>query len=74
MTQKSQSIATGFFFGGLAAIMGTMVGAAAINPALCGLPMSRLSIQNPSIAVGSFGVVLLGVTAMLVRYSSKRVI
>jgi hypothetical protein len=70
-TQNSQSVGAGFFCGGHASIMGTMVGAAAINPTLCGLPLTRLPIQNPGIVVGVFGVVLLGVTAMLVRYSSK---
>ena len=71
LTQKSQSVSASFFCGGLAAIMGTMVGAAAINPTLCGLPMSRLPIQNPSLAVGIFGVVLLGIAALLVKYSLK---
>ncbi|WP_269052411.1 hypothetical protein [Sporosarcina sp. G11-34] len=66
-----QSIAAGFFYGGLAAIMGTMVGATAVNPALCGLPISKLPINDPGLAVGVFGLVLLGVTVLLVKSSLK---
>ena len=65
----SKSVTAGFFCGWLAAIMGTMVGATAINPTLCGLPLSKLPIGNPGLAVGILGLVLLGFTVLLVRYT-----
>ena len=60
-------VAAGFFYGGLATIMGTMVAAAAVNPALCGFPISKLPIENPGLAVGIFGLVLLAIMVLLVR-------
>lgn len=67
----SQSVAAGFFYGGLATVMGTMVAAAAVNPTLCGLPISKLSIENPGLVVGIFGLVLLAFLVLLVRYPLK---
>ncbi|MFJ7936050.1 hypothetical protein [Sporosarcina sp. NPDC096371] len=67
-----QSVVAGFFYGGVAAIMGTMVGAAAFDPTLCGLPASTLGIQNTGFAVGIIGLLLLGVTTLFVRFSFTR--
>ena len=66
---KKQSVQAGFFNGGVAAVMGTMVGAISFDPTLCGLPASTLSLQNTGIAVGIFGLLLLCVTTLLVRFS-----
>jgi hypothetical protein len=66
---RKQSVVAGFFNGGVAAVMGTMIGAIAFNPALCGLPASTLTLQNTGVAVGIFGLLLLCATTLLVRYS-----
>lgn len=66
---KKQSVLAGFFNGGVAAIMGTMVGAISFDPTLCGLPASTLTLQNTGIAVGIFGLLLLCATTLLVRFS-----
>ncbi len=66
---RGQSKAGSFFCGGLAAIMGTMVGAITLNPTLCGLPVTTLPIDYQGLAVGIFGVILLGFTVVLVKYS-----
>jgi hypothetical protein len=66
---RKQSVVAGFFNGGVAAVMGTMVGAVSVDPTLCGLPASTLSLQNTGIAVGLFGLLLLCATTLLVRFS-----
>lgn len=66
---KKQSVLAGFFNGGVAAVMGTMVGAISFDPTLCGLPASPLSLQNTGIALGIFGLLLLCATTLLVRFS-----
>ncbi|MBO0603427.1 hypothetical protein I2483_17310 [Sporosarcina sp. E16_3] len=66
---RKQSLLAGFFNGGVAAVMGTMVGAVTIDPTLCGLPESTLTLQNTGIAVGIFGLLLLCATTLLVRFS-----
>lgn len=67
--QRKSSAISGFFNGGIAAVMGTMVGAVSFNPTLCGLPASTLTLQNTSIAIGIFALLLLSVTMLLVRFS-----
>lgn len=66
---SKQLAVAGFFNGGMAAVMGTMVGVIAFDPTLCGLPESTLSLQNTGMAVGIFGLLLLCATTLLVRYS-----
>ncbi len=66
---RKYSVVAGFFNGGVAAVMGTMVGAVSFDPTLCGLPASTLSLQNTGIAVGIFGLLLLCATTLLVRIS-----
>ncbi len=66
---RKQSVLAGFFNGGVAAVMGTMVGAISFDPTLCGLPASTLTLQNTGIAVGIFGLLLLCATTLLVRFS-----
>lgn len=66
---RRQSLLAGFFNGGVAAVMGTMVGAVTSDPSLCGLPESTLTLQNTGIAVGIFGLLLLCATTLLVRFS-----
>lgn len=66
---RKQSVLAGFFNGGVAAVMGTMVGAVTFDPTLCGLPESTLTLQNTGIAVGIFGLLLLCATTLLVRFS-----
>ena len=67
--QRKPSVIAGFFNGGVAAVMGTMVGAIAFDPTLCGLPASTLTLQNTGIAIGIFGLLLLCATTLLVRFS-----
>jgi hypothetical protein len=66
---RKQSIIAGSFNGGVAAIMGTMVGTVAFNPSLCGLPASNMTLQNTGIAIGIFGLLLLCATTLLVRFT-----
>lgn len=66
---RKQLVLAGFFNGGVAAVMGTMVGAVTFDPTLCGLPESTLTLQNAGIAVGIFGLLLLCATTLLVRFS-----
>ncbi|MBO0587849.1 hypothetical protein [Sporosarcina sp. E16_8] len=66
---SGKSVLAGFFNGGVAAVMGTMVGAISFDPTLCGLPASTLTLQNTGIAVGIFGLLLLCATTLLVRFS-----
>jgi len=66
---RNNSVLAGFFNGGVAAVMGTMVGAISFDPTLCGLPASTLTLQNTGIAVGIFGLLLLCATTLLVRFS-----
>ncbi len=66
---RKQLVLAGFFNGGVAAVMGTMVGAVTFDPTLCGLPESTLTLQNTGIAVGIFGLLLLCATTLLVRFS-----
>jgi hypothetical protein len=42
---------SGFFLGGLAAVMGTMIGFASNDPTICGLPPSTLSFRNMGVAL-----------------------
>lgn len=64
-----QSVLAGFFNGGVAAVMGTMVGTLAFDPTLCGLPASSLGFQNTGITIGVFGLLLLCATTLFVRFS-----
>lgn len=66
---RKQSVLAGFFNGGVAAVMGTMVGAVSFDPTLCGLPASTLTLQSTGIAIGIFGLLLLFATTLLVRFS-----
>ncbi|NYF24426.1 hypothetical protein [Sporosarcina sp. JAI121] len=66
---RKQSVLAGSFNGGVAAVMGTMVGTVAFAPSLCGLPASNMSFQNTGIAIGGFGLLLLCATTLLVRFS-----
>jgi hypothetical protein len=67
--KKLQSIVIGFFNGGISGIMGTMIGAVAFDPALCGLPVSSVSLQNIGLTIGVFGLILLIITTVLIRFS-----
>lgn len=70
---ESKLISGGLFFGGLASVMGTMVGALAVNPAICGLPITKLPIQNPDAVIGFLSVIILFVTGLLANYLLKNV-
>lgn len=69
---RASAISLDFFNGGMSAVMGAMVGITAVNPTLCGLPMSISSISHTRIAFSLMGLLLLGVTILIIQFSFRR--
>lgn len=55
----SEVPSAGLFLGGLAAIMGTMIGLASNDPTICGLSPSTLPFPNSAVALGFISVLVL---------------
>ena len=68
---NTQSLIAGFFNGGVAGMMGTMIGAVALNPAICGLPPSAFTEQSTLLVLGLFSFILLSLTFGLLCFALR---
>ncbi|OCA90510.1 hypothetical protein A8F94_01080 [Bacillus sp. FJAT-27225] len=68
---NTQTVIAGVFNGGVGGIMGVMLGAVGLNPALCGLPMTIFTEQAMVLFFTFIGLVLHLVTAGLLFLALK---
>ena len=68
---NTQSFIAGFFQGGVGGIMGTMIGAVALDPSICGLPYSSLNEQNILVFFGILSFVLVMITFRILCFSLR---
>lgn len=68
---NGQSLIAGIFNGGISAIMGTMLGAVVMTPAICGLPGTFVSEQDMIIFFTLFSLCIQGISALLLIFSFK---
>lgn len=68
---NTQSFIAGFFQGGVGGIMGTMIGAVALDPSICGLPYSVVNEQQTILYLGILSFVLVSVTFKILCFSLK---
>jgi len=68
---NTQSFIAGFFQGGVGGIMGTMIGAVALDPSLCGLPYSAVNEQQTILYLSILSFVLISITFKILCFSLK---
>ncbi|KIL51995.1 hypothetical protein KP78_03660 [Jeotgalibacillus soli] len=66
-----QSFIAGIFNGGMGGIMGTMIGAVALDPTICSLPATTLSLESTILFFSLFSTVLLVITAALLYFALR---
>ncbi len=68
---NSQSLIAGFFNGGVGGMMGTMIGAVALDPSICGLPPSSITEQSTFIFLGLLSFFLVTITFTLLCFALR---
>lgn len=68
---NTQSLIAGFFNGGVGGMMGTMIGAVALDPSICGLPVSSIAEQSSILFLGLFSFFLLSLTFTLLCFALR---
>ncbi|MFS0638527.1 hypothetical protein AB1K84_21745 [Mesobacillus foraminis] len=68
---NGQTLIAGVFNGGIGGMMGTMAGAVAKDPSICGLPASAFSEEVTLLFFGSAGFVLLALTVGLLLFALR---
>ncbi len=70
-TQQYNSAILGIFTGSVAGVFGTVLGYVALNPEICGLPGISSDLQNISITIGVFLLILHSSIVMKVNLYSN---
>lgn len=68
---NTQSLIAGFFNGGVGGMMGTMIGAVALDPSICGLPPTTITEQSTLLFLGLFSFFLLSITFTLLCFALR---
>jgi hypothetical protein len=68
---NTQSLIAGFFNGGVGGMMGTMIGAVALDPSICGLPPSSITEQSTLIFFGLLSFILVTITFTLLCFALR---
>ncbi len=68
---NTQSFIAGFFQGGVGGIMGTMIGAVALDPSLWGLPYSAVDEQQTILYLSILSLILVSITFKILCFSLK---
>lgn len=68
---NTQSLIAGSFNGGVGGMMGTMIGAVALDPSICGLPPSSITEQSTLIFLGLLSFILVTITFTLLCFALR---
>ncbi|WP_174732328.1 hypothetical protein [Mesobacillus harenae] len=66
-----QSLIAGFYNGGIGGVMGSMIGAVALDPSLCGLPASLWTEQSMVLFMSLLSLVVQGLSSIILLFSMK---
>jgi hypothetical protein len=68
---NAQTLIAGIYSAGIGSIMGTMVGAVVMNPAICGLPSNLFTEQEIIIFFALLSICIQGISAALLMFSFR---
>ncbi|PLT33393.1 hypothetical protein [Bacillus sp. V5-8f] len=68
---NAQSFIAGLFNGGVGGIMGTMMGAVAMDPSICSLPVAAVSDQTMILFFGFLSIILLPLTLSILCFALR---